>query len=463
MSSVAQKKLPLNDRWTPNEDVASAWRFGLRARWVLAHPLQRVVFRSVTAGEVGYLGFLISMFGVSVYKGDTKYSGKLAQISLMLAFATAARNSPLTFLFGIPFERRIFYHMKSAVLSNFFAILHGYIALTSGTADKPENYTRKWSGIGGGVCSAFLFLFSLPPIRRKVFDLFYSAHWVFFTAYIVFLMFHSAKLVMVGIGLWVADVAIRSTYTSMFQPAKGAIRHIEGTDIVEVSMEGVKYLPGQYAFIAIPEIGSFQWHPISFSTAPCEGTVARFCIRCGGDWGERLLALAKDSKPGQQHKVLVDGAYGNTSIDIDSDKYKHFLFVAGGIGITPMRSIATAIAEQGRRGRSVQLLETHWSVRDGVATAVPMSAEHGLTMYRTGGGELEPIVGGFAHKVKNGRIDVNEVVREFKEKVEKTEGKVKVAVLFCGPGAMFTPLRLACKEHSSSFVSFDLHTETFEF
>eukprot|EP01064_Diplonema_japonicum_P006163 TRINITY_DN140_c0_g1_i13.p1 TRINITY_DN140_c0_g1~~TRINITY_DN140_c0_g1_i13.p1 ORF type:complete len:463 (+),score=113.32 TRINITY_DN140_c0_g1_i13:49-1437(+) len=449
--------------WTPYEDTPSVLRWGLRARWVLAHPLQRVVFQTFTVGEVllGVAG--LAALGISAYRQDTIISGTVTQIPLIGTFATAARNSPLTFLFGIPFERRVAYHKMIAIFANLCAYLHCAIAFISRDATDSDNHRKMWSGLCAVGCAAMLGMTSHYTIRRKMFEAFYYTHWFFFTAYIVFLMFHSATTVLIGIGLWGADVIFRNLYMAMFQPAKGAIRHIEGTDIVEVSMEGVKYLPGQYAFIAIPEIGSFQWHPISFSTAPCEGTVARFCIRCGGDWGERLLALAKDSKPGQQHKVLVDGAYGNTSIDIDSDKYKHFLFVAGGIGITPMRSIATAIAEQGRRGRSVQLLETHWSVRDGVATAVPMSAEHGLTMYRTGGGELEPIVGGFAHKVKNGRIDVNEVVREFKEKVEKTEGKVKVAVLFCGPGAMFTPLRLACKEHSSSFVSFDLHTETFEF
>jgi len=43
--------------------------------------------------------------------------------------------------------------------------------------------------------------------------------------------------------------------------------------------------------------------------------------------------------------MCIDGPYGNPAIDIDSEKYKIFVFVSGGIGITPMQSMANDILE----------------------------------------------------------------------------------------------------------------------
>eukprot|EP01064_Diplonema_japonicum_P011304 TRINITY_DN185_c4_g1_i1.p1 TRINITY_DN185_c4_g1~~TRINITY_DN185_c4_g1_i1.p1 ORF type:complete len:259 (+),score=45.91 TRINITY_DN185_c4_g1_i1:218-994(+) len=256
---------------------------------------------------------------LSICKWDTHTSGVLAEIPLMAAFATAARNSPLSFLFGIPFERRIAYHKRAAIMANNSAILHGVIAFVSRDATRSDHHARLVTGLCAGVCSVMLILSSLPPIRRRAYDLFLSAQWVFFTLYLVFLVLHHAKGIFISIALFLIDITIRKVYTSMFQPKEGTLTHIIGTNIVEVSVEGVRYRAGQYVFLSIPEIGSFQWHPISFSSAPCEGPVAKFHIRCAGDWGQRLMSLALQ-KPDEKHKILLDGAYGCTSIDIDSEK-----------------------------------------------------------------------------------------------------------------------------------------------
>jgi ferredoxin-NADP reductase len=41
----------------------------------------------------------------------------------------------------------------------------------------------------------------------------------------------------------------------------------------------------------------------------------------------------------------MDGPYGNPAIDIDGDKYKIFMMISGGIGITPMQSITNELLE----------------------------------------------------------------------------------------------------------------------
>eukprot|EP01064_Diplonema_japonicum_P034979 TRINITY_DN7411_c0_g1_i1.p1 TRINITY_DN7411_c0_g1~~TRINITY_DN7411_c0_g1_i1.p1 ORF type:complete len:461 (+),score=62.51 TRINITY_DN7411_c0_g1_i1:62-1444(+) len=455
-------------QWVPYEEVNPSLRTAMKVRWVVAYPLQKTIGFGWTVGEAIMAAFLIAVVIVAGAQWSTEGSGSLAQLPLIATFATAARHSPITFLLGIPFERRVAYHKMAAVLSYLGAGMHGLIAFVSGEATESGKYSYLWTGLAALGCGLMLYLTSLPPIRRKAFDLFYFAHWPLFLSYVLFLLLHSAAGVVFGVFLWGVDVVGRTVYMAMFQPRKGSIKHITGTDIVEISIEGVKYSAGQYAFIAVPAVGIFQWHPISFSSAPCEGNVARFLIRCAGDWGSALIDLAQQNT--DLHTILVDGPYGNSSIDIDSNKYQNFLFVAGGIGITPLRSMATSIADHKKRGRGVQLLEMHWSVRDGVVTAVPMSPEHGLTMYYTGkniemGNKVAPIA---TDNIQNGRMDVNKVVEGFKERVPSAMDSrmVKtalVAVLFCGPGAMLEPLRQACKEHSCPLVQFDIHSETFEF
>lgn len=63
-------------------------------------------------------------------------------------------------------------------------------------------------------------------------------------------------------------------------------------------------------------------------------------------------------------KIYLGGSYGQENIDVDGDKYKHFMFFAGGIGITPMRSLADSIYHDVKRGRKVESIDLHWSFRD---------------------------------------------------------------------------------------------------
>eukprot|EP01064_Diplonema_japonicum_P004699 TRINITY_DN13087_c0_g1_i1.p1 TRINITY_DN13087_c0_g1~~TRINITY_DN13087_c0_g1_i1.p1 ORF type:complete len:451 (+),score=72.11 TRINITY_DN13087_c0_g1_i1:66-1418(+) len=448
------------DSWVPYEDTTKKLRCAVRARWFIAYPLQRpTALFGATIGEIGLGVLLMALLVVEAVGWETSRSGLLAQGPLILAFMTAAKYSPFTFFLGIPFERRMSFHKMCAYVSIITGMLHGIIAFVQKEATDAKYSRFLWTGCVAIGCALMLALTAFYLVRRACFELFLFFHWVFFLVYAGVLVVHTAFIVLVGVGFWLADVFIRNLYMALCQPCQATLR-IMDPDIVEITMADVKYAPGQYAFIAVPAVGIFEWHPISFSSAPCEGPNAKFHIRCNGGWGQRLLAVARNTKPEEVFTVYVDGPYGSCALDIESGKYEHFLFVAGGVGITPLRSVAASIAEQRTRGRKVSMLETHWSVRDSIATAIPMTSDHGLTMYRTGDIELGnvPLPWG----VKNGRMNIDKVVRSYKEKVGAA-ADVRVAVLFCGPIEMLGPLRKACKDHSSPSISFDLHSENFEF
>jgi predicted ferric reductase len=89
------------------------------------------------------------------------------------------------------------------------------------------------------------------------------------------------------------------------------------------------YNPGQYIYLAIPEISWLQWHPFSFSSSPNQ-KVVRLHIRRAGNWTSSLFELAQKQT---EVSMLVEGPYGNLSVDIMGDrKYKNIMLISGGIG-----------------------------------------------------------------------------------------------------------------------------------
>lgn len=108
-----------------------------------------------------------------------------------------------------------------------------------------------------------------------------------------------------------------------------------------VGHAGMQFQPGQFAWItAWDSPFKDSEHPFSFSAAPANDGSLRFTIKELGDFTRRI----KDMKPGQT--VYVDGPYG--AFSIDRHPHAHgYVFIAGGVGITPMVSMLNSLAQRG--------------------------------------------------------------------------------------------------------------------
>lgn len=107
--------------------------------------------------------------------------------------------------------------------------------------------------------------------------------------------------------------------------------------------QGLRFQPGQFAWITTWD-SPFQdrEHPFSFSSSALNNAEVTFTIKELGDFTARIKNLA------QGQKVYVDGPYGAFSID----RHPHaqeYVFIAGGIGITPMMSMLRTLADRGDR------------------------------------------------------------------------------------------------------------------
>jgi len=93
------------------------------------------------------------------------------------------------------------------------------------------------------------------------------------------------------------------------------------------------YKPGQFAQVSLPGRGEA---PISITSSPCNRGFMEFTIRAAGKLTGEIHKLKKGSR------IYIRGPYGN-SFPYDEVKGKNLFFIAGGIGLPPLRSLINEV------------------------------------------------------------------------------------------------------------------------
>ena len=98
--------------------------------------------------------------------------------------------------------------------------------------------------------------------------------------------------------------------------------------------------PGQFAWL---KIGSspfvFEEHPFTIASAATQPARKEFTIKGIGDFSDLVAGM----RPGRS--VFLDGPHGSFTLDgLASDR---FVFIAGGVGVTPMLSMLRTLADCG--------------------------------------------------------------------------------------------------------------------
>ena len=104
--------------------------------------------------------------------------------------------------------------------------------------------------------------------------------------------------------------------------------------------KGVRFHPGQFAWINLRSSPfSEKEHPFSISSSAADQQRLSFTIKQLGDFTRTI----KDTKTGET--VYVDGPYGAFTTD-RHDHARGFIFIAGGVGITPIMSMLRTMADR---------------------------------------------------------------------------------------------------------------------
>ncbi len=194
----------------------------------------------------------------------------------------------------------------------------------------------------------------------------------------------------------------------------------EAPDIYSIYITGkdlnkFKFRAGQFANLNFIGFGLWFTHPFSFSQAPGHDQL-RFSVKALGDFTNKVASI----KPGT--RIIVDGPLGLfTASQAQTDKY---LFIAGGIGITPIRAL---IEEQLKNNRDMVLLYANKTLAStafkteieqlGIKTTYVLSSDESL--------QLGHIEHGYINSEK-----IKSLIPDYLER----------EVYLCGPPVMMTAL-----------------------
>jgi len=189
--------------------------------------------------------------------------------------------------------------------------------------------------------------FALPWVRRHKFEWFYYAHHLFILVLIFVCLHYKGAIIYLIPGIAIYSVDKLVALMSYRKTALAATRMVS-SDVLEVSFgigSGVEYKQGDYVFLNVPEVSFLEWHPFSLTSAPnVHDKNVFFHLKEAGSWTKKVIEAAKN-RGDSRLSVRLDGFYGHNNVSEDLQKKDAVILVGGGIGVTPMISLALGLCQ----------------------------------------------------------------------------------------------------------------------
>ncbi|KAM5574158.1 ferric reduction oxidase 7, chloroplastic [Rosa sericea] len=292
--------------------------------------------------------------------------GLIVLSCLAFLFLPIARGSILLRLIDIPFEHATRYHVWLGNLIFFLVTMHGlcYMIVWAIRGIIPSEVVE-WKSDGGanlaGIICYGIFLViwvtTLPPVRKRYFELFYYTHQLY-VLFVIFLALHIGGVnfsqAAGGIFLFMLDRFLRFCQSRKTVNVVSATCFPCGTvKLVLPKPANLHYNALGFIFLQVKSISSLQWHPFSVSSSPLNGKYhLEVLIKTVGEWTTKLRETvsktsAEDSDiqlprtPPYQLMASVEGPYGHESPYYL--RYEKLVLVAGGSGISPFLAILSDI------------------------------------------------------------------------------------------------------------------------
>ncbi len=274
-----------------------------------------------------------------------------------------------TFLFAfIPVDHNIGFHKAVGSVLFFFALVHtGAHLLNYTTLSVPftDSLLHTAAGLSGLVLLGVFFimwLFAQAFIRRSAFyPLFAVTHvlyWAWFAVYLV----HARSFIpwaAVPAAGFLAELVIRRTHRALSFVKQGEALPAGVTHLRLHRPESFQFDPGEFAYVKIPRVSIFGWHPFTMSSNPEDGSHVGLHIRALGNWTRRLHRLfTKLPREKREMPVLLQGPFGSPSARLFTSR--HAVLIGAGIGVTPFASILKSIVARHEQGRGMRLEKAHF-------------------------------------------------------------------------------------------------------
>jgi len=193
-------------------------------------------------------------------------------------------------------------------------------------------------------------VFALPSIRRSRFELFYYIHHLFILVILFVCLHYKGSIIYIipGIAIYGVD-KLMGLYS--YRKAAPVATRMLSSDVLEISFNishDVQYKAGDYVFLNVPYISHLQWHPFSITSSPAaHGSKVFFHLKGVGSWTKQVIKEAREQHAHSNTlQVRLDGFYGVNNGVCDQLLHKDgVILVGGGIGITPMMSLAIELCK----------------------------------------------------------------------------------------------------------------------
>ncbi|KAJ8036591.1 NADPH oxidase 5 [Holothuria leucospilota] len=185
-------------------------------------------------------------------------------------------------------------------------------------------YITGWSLV---VVLTVMVLCSLPIVRRSGhFQLFYFTH-MFYVIFWTLLILHGPKFwywfTIPGL-IFLVEKISQTKWVKLARYGKTYVEDVEllpsgVTHLIVTRPPSFRFKPGDYIFIQIPEIATYEWHPFTISSAPEQQGKISMHIRSDGNWTTRLYSFFEEKQKEQEeehmrlhcnnfeeHKIVID-------------------------------------------------------------------------------------------------------------------------------------------------------------
>jgi predicted ferric reductase len=190
------------------------------------------------------------------------------------------------------------------------------------------------------------------------------------------------------------------------------IHHQGTTTEIRLSPQGraMRWTPGQFAFVSVPEAGLSEPHPFTIANAPAADGDLKFAIKALGDWTRRVPGSLRTGM-----LATIEGPYGR--FDFRKGRKKQ-LWLAGGIGITPFLAWAESLTPS--ESRDIHLVYCTASHDEAI----------GLETLRKTAGKIVRFTFDVVASDRDGRLTASELIKRTPFPVRDAD------MYFCGPEAM---------------------------
>jgi ferric-chelate reductase len=326
--------------------------------------VERMKTRSPTLDFSMYLQMIALTFGF------------VCIFNMAFLFLPATRNCVWMEFLNISYANGIKYHRWVGVVTVVTAFLHclGYYWawIKEGTWVKEalpcfdcavgEDGKDPWMNFFGLIALlAFLAigLTSIPWMRRKMYNTFYSVHHLFLLGTVFAVLHWNPILAWIFPSVMLYTICRAISSSNGFTPV--AVREFTtlSNDVVKVVLarsatRAGDFKVGQFVYLNVPAVSKLQWHAFTIASSPrTSPDTLTILLKSLGDWTDELVRYSADCKSKNVlPTVYMDGYYG-ASLDM-YDEYSTVCLVGGGIGVTPLLAILEDLVSKLQQGASLR-------------------------------------------------------------------------------------------------------------